>query len=115
MNERELRTILSLNIKRYRTSHRLSQAQLAERLNVSVNFLCNIENGKKWFSPQTMVKFASALNIEPYELFKPEEAVPPDVSTILNKYTDEALQAVTKTLNRIRGSYLRQTEAPSGA
>jgi hypothetical protein len=60
-----------------------------------------------------MVKFASALNIEPYELFKSAEALPPDVSTILNKYTDEALQAVTQTLNQIRSSYLGQTETPS--
>jgi transcriptional regulator with XRE-family HTH domain len=110
MTEQELRGILSANIKRYRHNRSLSQAALAEKLDISVNFLCNIENGNKWVSPQTLVKFAAALNIEPYELFKPEEALPPDVPVILNKCLDEAVVAVTQTLNQIRGYYLPQTE-----
>jgi transcriptional regulator with XRE-family HTH domain len=112
MTECELRRILSLNIKRYRNSRNISQADLAEKLDISVNFLSNIENGNKWISPLTLVKFASALNIEPYELFKPEEALPPDVPVILNKCLDEAVIAVTRTLNQIRDCYLPQQETP---
>ena len=112
MTEQELRGILSRNIKRYRQSRDLSQAGLAEKLDISVNFLCNIENGNRWISPQTLVKFAAALNIEPYELFKPDEALQPDVSVMLNKSFDEAVVAVTQTLNQIRGYYLLQTETP---
>jgi len=66
MTDKELRGIFSANIKRYRQSRNLSQADLAEKLDISVNFLCNIENGNRWISPQTLVKFATALNIEPY-------------------------------------------------
>jgi transcriptional regulator with XRE-family HTH domain len=110
MTEQELRGILSLNIKRYRTSRSLSQADLAEKLDISVNFLSNIENGNKWISPLTLVKFAAALDIEPYELFKPEGALPPDVPAILNKSFDEAVMAVTRTLNQVRGYYLSQAD-----
>jgi len=106
MTDKELRGIFSANIKRYRQSRNLSQADLAEKLDISVNFLCNIENGNRWISPQTLVKFATALNIEPYELFKPAEALAPDVPLILNKCFDEAVVAVTQTLNQIRGYYL---------
>jgi len=113
MTEQELRGIFSRNIKRYRQSRNLSQADLAEKLDISVNFLCNIENGNRWISPQTLVKFASTLNIEPYELFKPEGALPPDMPFILNKCFDEAVVAVTQTLNQIRGSYLSQTKPRS--
>ena len=109
MTEQEIRGILSGNIRRHRQSRNLSQADLAEKLDISVNFLCNIENGNRWISPQTLAKFASALNIEPYELFKPAEALPPDVPLILNKCLDEAVIAVTQTLNQIRGYYLPQT------
>jgi transcriptional regulator with XRE-family HTH domain len=108
MTEQDLRGILSANIKRYRHNRDLSQADLAEKLDISVNFLCNIENGNKWISPQTLVKFAAALNIEPYELFKSEEALPPGVPDILNKSFDEAVEAVTHTLNQVRGYYLIQ-------
>ena len=111
MNEQELRDILSKNIKRYRQSRNLSQADLAEKLDISVNFLCNIENGNRWMSPQTLVKFASALNIEPYELLKPVEALTPDIPVILNKCLDEAIVAVTQTLNQVRGYYLPRVKS----
>jgi transcriptional regulator with XRE-family HTH domain len=108
MTDKELRGIFSANIKRHRQIRNLSQADLAEKLDISVNFLCNIENGNRWISPQTLVKFASVLSIEPYELFKPAEALPLDVSLILNNCLDEAVVAVTQTLNQIRGYYLPQ-------
>jgi len=106
MKESELRDILSINIKKFRQSRSLSQADLAEKLDISVNFLCNIENGNRWISPQTLVKFASIMNIEPYELFKPDNTIPSDVPVILNKCLDEAIVAVTQTLNQVRGYYL---------
>ena len=110
MTEQELRGILSKNIKRHRQSRNLSQADLAEKLDISVNFLCNIENGNRWVSPQTLVKFASALNIQPYELLKPTEELPSDVTDTLNKCLDEAVVAVTQTLNQIRGYYVPKTK-----
>jgi transcriptional regulator with XRE-family HTH domain len=111
MTDKKLQGIFSANIKRHRQSRNLSQADLAEKLDISVNFLCNIENGNRWMSPKTLVKFASVLNIEPYELFKPLEALPPDVPLILNKCLDEAVVAVTQTLNEIRGYYVPQAKA----
>ena len=111
MTEQELQGIFATNIKRHRKSRNLSQADLAENLDISVNFLCNIENGNRWISPKTLVKFATALKVEPYELFKPEEALPPDVPLILNQCLDEAIVAVSKTLNEIRGYYLPQKKA----
>jgi transcriptional regulator with XRE-family HTH domain len=112
MTERELREILSLNIRQYRNHCNLSQMELAEKLGISVNFLCNIEQGKKWVSPQTLIKFATALNIQPYELFMPKDALPPDVTSVLNKYADDAVAAVTQTLNSIRGYYLTPPTPP---
>jgi transcriptional regulator with XRE-family HTH domain len=112
MTEQELRGILSRNIKRYRTKRNLSQADLAEKLDISVNFLSNIENGNKWVSPLTLVKFAAILDIELYELFKPEEALAPDVATILNKSFDDAVITVTRSLNEVRGYYLQSDGPP---
>ena len=112
MTEQELRGILSRNIKRYRHGRNLSQADLAEKLDISVNFLCNIENGNRWVSPQTLIKFSSALNIEPYELLKPAEALPADMPNVVNKCFDEAVVAVTQALNQVRGYYLSQAENP---
>ncbi|MFP3041581.1 helix-turn-helix domain-containing protein [Treponema primitia] len=112
MTEHELRKILSANLKRYRNYHKFSQAELAEKLDISIPFLSDVENGRKWISPLTLVKFAAALKIEPYELFKPKDSLSPDVATVLSKWSDEVADAVTQTLDNIRGHYLSQGDIP---
>jgi len=59
MTERELLKVLSSNIKLYRGKYKWSQAKLAEKIDISINFLSDIENAKKWPSPTTMVKLAN--------------------------------------------------------
>jgi transcriptional regulator with XRE-family HTH domain len=105
MTENELRTMVRTNIKRYRSYRRWTQAQLAEKLDISVNFLCDIENGKRWISPATMVKIACVLNIEPFELFKPADTPLPSVSDLLSKYNDEVIQAVSASLKQVYGYF----------
>ena len=111
MTENQLRAIVQTNIRRYRGYRKWTQAQLAEKLDISINFLSDIENGKRWISPASMVKFASALNIEPYELFKPADAQPPSVSDMLSKYNDEVVRAVSDSLKQIYSYYHAQVEA----
>ena len=85
MTEKQLKDIVRANIKRYRNHRKWTQAEFAEKLDISINFLSDIENGKRWISPASMVKFASVLNIEPFELFKPVDAPLPSVSAMFSK------------------------------
>jgi len=101
MTEQELKEIVRTNIKRYREYRKWTQAQLSEKLGISVNFLSDVENGKKWISPASMVKFASVLNIEPFELFKPSDAPVPAVSVLFSRYNDEVINAVSESLKQI--------------
>ena len=106
MTEHELRAILGANLKRYRAYRKLSQEKLAEKLNISIPFLSDVENGRKWVSPATLVKFADALGIEPHELFKPAEALSPAMALTLGKWSDEVIDAVTQTVKNIQDYYL---------
>ena len=105
MTEYELKTIVRTNIRRFREYRKWTQAQFAEKLDISVNFLCDIENGKKWISPASMVKFAKILNIEPFELFKPADAPAPSVSALFYRYNDEVVQAVAESLKDVFSYY----------
>lgn len=105
MTEQELRAILSVNLKRYRNYRKMSQAEFAEKLDISIPFLSDVENGRKWISPSTLVKFAEALGIEPYELFKPVEALSPTMTLTLGKWSDEVIEAVTKTVRNLQDYY----------
>jgi transcriptional regulator with XRE-family HTH domain len=104
MDEQELRGILSGNIKRCRVQNNLSQMALAEKLDISTNFLSDIERCKAWISPLTLVKLASTLNVEPYELFKADAFFSDSEKDILKKYTEDNLKAVISVMNRLRDS-----------
>jgi len=46
---------------------------LTEQIGTSTNFLADIETGKSWISSSTLIKLANILEIEVYELFKPNK------------------------------------------
>jgi len=71
MQEQEIRALLAENVKKYRNKRGWSQLYLAEKLEISANFLSEIETGKGWVSPLTLSKLSNALEIEVFELFKP--------------------------------------------
>ncbi|MDR3335270.1 MAG: helix-turn-helix domain-containing protein [Treponema sp.] len=109
MNEQELRRILSINIKRYRTRRAWSQVKLAEKLDISTNFLSDIETGKGWVSPLTLVKLAGALDIEVYELFKPETAMTDEKKDLVAKLTQDMATMLNQSLEHVRKQYLSDT------
>jgi len=104
MEEQELRGILGNNIKRCRLKNNLSQLSLAEKVDISANFLSDVERSKAWVSPSTLVKLASVLKIEPYELFKADALLTNTEKSILQHYSDENLKAVLSVLNQLRES-----------
>jgi transcriptional regulator with XRE-family HTH domain len=106
MDERDLRSLLSKNIRRYRAYRKFSQAELAEKLDISVPFLSDIENGKKWVSPRTLAKMADTFNVEAFELLRPEHDLPDHAVNILEKYTAEIYSNFGKALDSIQGEYI---------
>jgi transcriptional regulator with XRE-family HTH domain len=70
--EKVLKDILRCNIKKYRTRRNWSQFTLAAKINISTNFLADIEAGNTWVSAQTLAKLAHAFEIEAFELLKPQ-------------------------------------------
>jgi transcriptional regulator with XRE-family HTH domain len=104
MTERELREIFCKNVKEFRIRNNWSQVTLAHKAGVSVNFINDMELGKKWASPITMVKIADALNIHVYELLRPPDLPPDNVNSIITKYTDN----VSKALEGARLAFLKE-------
>jgi len=105
MEDNELRGLLSVNIKRFRSRRGWSQAKLAEKLGLSTNFLSDIETRKGWVSPLTLVKLAAALDIEVYELFKPENSVSGDLKDVVNKLARDLTVVLTESVEYARQQY----------
>jgi transcriptional regulator with XRE-family HTH domain len=96
---KDLRKILSQNIRKARGLLHISQAKLAESANLSVSHILDIEYCKTWVSDKTLNSIAKALYLEPYELLIPEN--------VQNKAENHVLQRIA---NIIRGkkTLLRQ-------
>ena len=69
MNYGEFCLNIGLKIKFFRQQQHMTQADLAEKLEMDVRYLSDIERGKKNFTLKTFYKISTALNINPIELF----------------------------------------------
>jgi transcriptional regulator with XRE-family HTH domain len=98
MGGNELRGILAANIKLYRGRRNWSQADLSEKSGLSIVYLSDIERGNKWPYLDTLVKLAEALEVNAFELLKPEDSLPENASSILVKYSEETLAVMEKSL-----------------
>ena len=94
MEEKELRAVLAENIKKYRNRRGWNQLFLAEKLDISSNFLSEIETEKGWVSPLTLVKLANALEVEVFELFMPKNSQ----NTVQDELENEKMKRFAKDL-----------------
>ncbi len=65
----ELRQNFGELIKKFRTSRKLTQAKLAEIVDVEAKHISCIENGLSFPSADLLAKLADAFNLQIYELF----------------------------------------------
>ena len=66
---RDLQKTLAANLKSLRHRWSYSQADLAERGELSVSYVGEIEVGLKWPSAENLEKLAAALHVRTYQLF----------------------------------------------
>jgi transcriptional regulator with XRE-family HTH domain len=65
----DVRTLLALNLKKYRKILGFSQAALAEKVNCSTTFIGNIEIKKRFPSAQYLNRIIKVLGVKPADLF----------------------------------------------
>jgi len=108
MDGKNLRTILSKNIKHFRTNHGWSQADLAEKADISINFLSSIERCVKWPYPETIVKISKALKIEEYELFRHSKSIIDDTSTLIDRLVGDISVSVKESIEKTYRRYRKK-------
>ena len=115
--EQSLKDTLSRNIKKFRHRRNWSQFALAAKINISTNFLADIEAGNTWVSAQTLVKLAQAFEIEVFELLKPQkDDIDPQVQqetynnkTILGQFSHDLAivlhESMEKAVDHVKKQY----------
>ena len=94
MEPEKLRETLSWNIKKERKKLGLTQEKLAEIADLSSQTINDIEGCRMWVSDKTMIKLASVLHVEAYELLVPEN--PDETHRALHKRRAEAYNALAR-------------------
>jgi len=69
----KIRRILAQNVKKRRESLGLTQENLAEKTNLSVQTINTIEGCRMWISDKSITRLAKALNMEIFQLFMPHQ------------------------------------------
>ena len=71
---------------------------MAEKAEISVPFLGAIERGEKWPSPATLAGIAQGLEINPYDLLKPETIASQDLKKITSRLIKDIKAIVDQSL-----------------
>jgi transcriptional regulator with XRE-family HTH domain len=110
MSGQDIKTAFGKNIKNLRAHRQYSQADLAERADISITFLSNIERGLKFPKPEILSKIAESLDVEIFELFKTNHipnALPIDNKKLINRISKVMAKKVLQTMDGVFSNYLK--------
>jgi transcriptional regulator with XRE-family HTH domain len=93
----DIREVLAANLKKHRHSRGWSQAKLAEKTGTSTQYIGMLEIKGKFPSSEMVHKLASALKIDPTELFSKE--VSPE--TVVHNHQKAAIEDIGDEVNRL--------------
>jgi transcriptional regulator with XRE-family HTH domain len=105
-----IREVLATNLKKYRQARGWSQAKLAEKVGTSTQYIGTLEIMGKFPSSKMVHKLASALEIDPTELFfkeidpettirNSEKAVIRDIGEAVNQLITDFFEEKVQKLN----------------
>ncbi|MDR0760231.1 MAG: helix-turn-helix domain-containing protein [Treponema sp.] len=102
----DINILFGKNLKRIRTQRNISQLTLANMADLTHNFINEIENGRKWISPETLAKLSNALEIEPYQFFTPSSTSLGIKAEFMTSYLDDIQDSFNKMVQELRVRYL---------
>jgi len=105
MEIQEIKDLLGKNIKYFRFRKQISQSALAEKADISVTFLSNIERGKMFPKVETLSRITKSLNVEVFELFR-ADLVPEDSKAMINRLSEDITKNVNLAMAEVFKQYL---------
>lgn len=106
MEEIEVRQIFADNLKRLRKQKGLSQLKLSNEMQMAFTFINDIENCKKWISPETLARFATFFNVPVSTFFSTNEENVHSViqASFVNTVCDEVVKTIKNVEERFNKS-----------
>lgn len=94
--------VLGISIKKRREKLGISQEVLAFAADISIPFLCYVEQGRKYPSVKVLNKILYALNVN--VTFEEKEGLKPDIAKLIKTFEKEmrVLKKSIKSLDRLK-------------
>ena len=92
--------ILGSNIRNLRKERKWTQEQLAEKAEISVPYMTQIELGKKQASLETVENIAKALGVPIDELFRSGPTRSKHINTSLKAFESNLIKSITTTIHQ---------------
>ena len=108
-----IREILAKNMRERRQSLGITQAELAERADISTNFVAMIELKHKFPSPEVLERIASALGMETSGLFAITASNEDTMEMLQQAILDNLDQAIEKAVDKAIDKKLKNNKDTS--
>ena len=105
MDGQAIKETLGKNIKIFRDRRGLSQADLAEKADISIPFLSSIERGIKYPQPDMLAKIANSLGVKVNELFTVNLAFA-ESSDLLSHLSEDMTKNINLTMTKVFKRYM---------
>jgi transcriptional regulator with XRE-family HTH domain len=106
----DIARLFGKNLKRIRSSKKISQLTLANMADLTHNFINEIENGRKWVSSDTIAKLAAILEAEPFQFFIPDRSMENINTEIFQEYINEMSVSFGRMVQEFRDQYLQNSD-----
>ena len=105
MDTQEIKNIFGRNVKYFRYQRQLSQAALAEKADISITFLSNIERGIMFPKVETLSRLTKSLDVKVSELFI-SDLIPKEQNEMMNRFTKDIKGTLITALDGVFKQYL---------
>jgi transcriptional regulator with XRE-family HTH domain len=106
----DIKNTLGKNIKQLRSHRELSQADLAEKARISIQFLSEMERGNQWPRADSLAKIAEALKVPVLSFFRedtPDRDAAGKTNAMLEQFSADIAQSIGKSIAGVFGQYIQ--------
>ncbi len=93
--------LLAKNIRAARERLGISQMKLAEKVDLSVGYMNDVERARRWIGAENLARLANVLHLEPYQFFLEGGDSATDLHKMLAEIVLELRQSTSREIERV--------------
>jgi transcriptional regulator with XRE-family HTH domain len=100
-NAKYIQELLAKNVRAARKRLGISQMKLAEKADLSVGYMNDVERARRWLGASTLARLAGVLHLRPYQFFLENGDSTTDIHTMLAEIVSELRSSVDSDIESI--------------